>query len=232
MKNLKKYIHGFLLILIVFPTIFLFGCSKKSDIVESSVEALTLCELEQVEGVENLSDDTIKALSVIIRTNIKNSDYQNFAYVPNNKRLSKLVKETNGETLDSISTSSINLNNQTYKKIGYIKDNETWKVEIKISQILKYLKNNNINLSNISNINPIYSDENCLTGIEIGGKFISYEVLEKEFGLKSNKIIKIENTLTKIVVTGEYEKAFNINSSEDLANSGKNYNQILNHFFS
>lgn len=210
------------------------GCSSKQEpIVESSVEALTLCELEQVDGVENLSDETIKALSVIIRSNVQNTSPKSFAYVPNNKRLAELSASTSGKTLSSLlepSSSTLSIgqySKETFNNIPYINGSKTWSVEIKKSQILSYLQKNNINLSNISSFEPVYLEDGTLDGIKLGGKFISYEVLSQEFGLKSNKITNISNTLSKIVVEGEYTNTFIIEDAETLSKNGMDYNDIL-----
>ena len=221
------------LILCVFLSVMGFGgCSQKEEIVQSSVEAMTLFELEQIEGVESLSDETIKALSVVIRTNLSgHEEVQNFAYIPNNKHLAELVTQTAGVTINNLSdfeavyaSSSRTLSENLF----YFKGKNSWVVEIKKSHILSYLNQNGISLSNISDFEPVYSQDHLLEAIRLGGKTIPYETLKSEFGLKSNKITTISNQLTKIVVGGEYINGFCIDEAETLAQSGLNYSQIIN----
>lgn len=233
MKRLK-YILIICLVIVSFV-----GCSKKDDIKTDNLEAMTICELEQIENVSNLNDETIKALAVVIRTNLKDNVDTNFAYIPNNKRIADLVYSTKGEIIqfdennnyeEDLAETSLIINDYILKdnKINYsFNQNETWTVKIKKYQILKYLNKHNINLSNISNIEPVYTDENSIESIKIGSKNITYNELAKEFGLKSNKIINIENNLSEIIITGLYDKNFNIDKANDLANEGKTYDKIL-----
>lgn len=243
MKNIKN-----ILIIFVFALALVFsfsGCSEKEKIVESSVEAMTLCELEQIDGIENFSDETIKALSVIIRTNNKNDNETNFAYIPNNKRIEKLVEETNGKILVQKNNEDLNENNiaspifiGTLNENNQIKNNKldyinsegskTWSVVIKKSAILNYLKKNNISLSNISDIKTNNDNDGKLLSISIGNKEIPYSSLKENFGIKSNKILKIENNLTNIVIYGEYDESFDIYKAENLSSQGNTYDKILN----
>lgn len=238
-NNCMKYLRFFVLIFCVclLSTALLCGCSKKENIVAGAADAMTICELEQIEGVENLSDETIKALSVIIRTNKQNENVKSFAYVPNNKRIADLVLKTSGETISMDNSSKISTvalfpvsSNVDNEKIDYALGGDTWTVEIKKSKILSYLQQNNINLSNISDFKPLYSEDGLLTGIMLAGKTIPYETLRAEFGLKSNKITKISNSLTKIVVEGEYVNTFLIEKAEALSLLGLDYNSILKSF--
>ena len=250
MKPFKLILKNFIFLLIIFSCISFAGCSKKDPIVENSVEAMTICELEQIDGINEMSDETVKALAVVIRTNIKSEDIGNFAYVPNNQRIAKLVSDTNGQTLmiaessnyfnnDNISSpefistlSSENIKSHQKRltsKIQYLKDldSDTWEVKIKKHEILTYLKNNNISLSNISKLEPVYTDDGLLKSIKLANKEIQYETLEKEFGLKSNKITSIEKNLTNIVIKGEYVNTFDINFSEHLSAEGFTFDKIL-----
>lgn len=250
MKPIKLVLKNFIFLLIIFSCICFAGCSKKETIVENSVEAMTICELEQLDGINEMSDETVKALAVIIRTNIKNEDVGNFAYVPNNQRIAKLVSDTNGQTLEVVeSSNSFSVNNpsspefistlsseniktnktKVSSKIQYLKslESDTWEVKIKKYEILTYLKNNNISLSNISKLEPVYTNDGLLKSIKLADKEIPYETLEKEFGLKSNKITSIEKNLTNIVIKGEYVNTFDINFSERLSADGLTFDKIL-----
>ena len=235
MKRLN-YIFISLLFILCFV-----GCSKKEKIQTDALEAMTICELEQIENISSLNDETIKALSVVIRTNLKENIDENFAYIPNNERLAKLVYSTKGETLNfnenrldeeftetSAYYGSMSNNIFKNKKINYTyKKEDVWTVKIKKFQILKFLNKKNINLSNMSKIEPVVLDDGRIEYIKIGSKNISYNELANEFKLKSNKILKIDNSLTEITISGLYENNFNINDANNLAIEGNSYDKII-----
>lgn len=220
MKTLKIFICVFLVF------ISLTGCSttqtQSRDL--NGLENMVLYELENTENIENLSDETIKTLSVIHRTNhlIKN-DYDNFKYSPKSKHIKLLNKQTEGEFLKRKTG-----DNQTFtnNKTELSKD-------IKKSEILSFLKKQKIKLSNISNISPKFDENKNLTGIEIGGKFISFNDLQSEFGLESNKITNIKTSLSKITIfyTPKNVILFNEKNIEMKAQENLNYKQLLKHFF-
>ena len=227
--NLFFYLLCFFILL---PSICFFGCSNSKDSTTNSLESRTMFELEQIENIDSLSDETIKALSVIIRTNLQNENEESYSYKPSSNKILNLTKSTDGMVLSSdkntlCEVSAITGISQPEEKTEYFSGNQTWEVEIKKSKILSFLKQNGIGLSNISSFEPIYDSSHLLTGIKLGGKTIPYETLKNEFGIKSNKITKIENSLTKIIIDGEYVGAFNIDEAEKLSAAGLKFDQIL-----
>lgn len=201
---------------------FCAGCSNSSKTASaSSLDIAVTEELEQIENIESFDDETIKALSVIIRTKKKNN-FSTSEYSPKNEHIYNIVKSTTGEVLE---------NNSSNVNFSY-EENDEWSVEIKKFEVLKYLSKSNISLSNISSLEPVFDENNNLLGLNIGSKFISYEELEKEFNLPSNKITNIENKSSSIVLTGTYDKSvFNIKKSLELSKNGNNYKAIINHFY-
>lgn len=201
---------------------FCAGCSNNSKTASASnLDIAVTEELENIENIESFDDETIKALSVIIRTKKKNK-FSTSEYSPKNEHIYNIVKSTTGEVLENTSHNV----NFSYK------ENDVWLVEIKKFEVLKYLSKRNISLSNISSLEPVFGENNNLLGLNIGSKFISYEELDKEFNLPSNKITNIENKTSSIVLTGIYDEyVFNIKKSLELSKNGNNYKAIINHFY-
>lgn len=219
---------------------FVLGCSKKessepvsnnmADISASAsnLDLQVLQKIESIENIESFDNETIKALSVVVRTNIINSEnYKNqttFEYNPKSERIHSLVSSTSNEVL---------FNNESKIDTIYIdnnNDNKTWVQEIKKVDILKYMKDNNISLSNISEIETETTEEGFVKNIVIGGKNIDIKKLMKYFQLKSNKITNIKNKKTSFIVEGVGEGNefnFNINETQKLAKEGQNYKKIL-----
>ena len=84
------------------------GCSKKQEdflVAEKQADAVSqneqvAYELEKIEGIENFDDETIKALSVILRTNLlKNETLPDSNTTTSNQRLVELASQTDGEIL-------------------------------------------------------------------------------------------------------------------------------------
>ncbi len=229
---MKKLISIFCCFFVIF---LLFGCSKKESYVPvENLEHRVSSELEEIDNIQNLSDETIKALSVVIRTNLLN-DNQNNKNISENKEYSTvhnhiydIIKETSGEVLKS---------SEGLKKfeIEESYSNGLWEIQIKKSDLLNYLNKNNISLSNISNITPVFDEDNNFLYLVVGGKVIYYNELKDEFGLKSKKITNIENNINSITIYGEgYDSDtayFNIEESLQLEEDGLNYKELLNHFF-
>ena len=112
-------------------------------------------------------------------------------------------------------------------------DEYRWQKAIKKSKILEFALKHKINLSNISDIKPVYENEK-VKGLEIGGKLFDYQMLITEFGLESNTIEKIETTKTEVIIQGKNKGLFDNFStykSEQLSNDNHNYKDILKVFF-
>lgn len=256
--NMKKFCVTLLIFCLIIP---LCSCAKKNEIpTVNSLEYKTEEELEKIDNINNFSDETIKALSVIVRTNLS-KEIDNNEYIvsanasdSNSSRISKLVSETKGQVLNqkensekSLSEnetteyddnmkdlsidSSINL--KTNKKISLYEnkgDNHTWSKEIKKSELLKFLKKNNISLSSLSGLS-ITSDENGnVSRLSVGGKTFNFSDLAEEFELESTKITNIYKTKSSIIIEGEGNKksnSFDISLAEQEAKNGKIYSEIL-----
>lgn len=221
MKILKSLMFLFLII-------FSFsGCSNQvtNNVSSNGLENMVMFELEQTEGVENLSDETIKALSVIYRTNhlIKN-DYNKYEYIPKSEHIKLLTKETKGEVLKQKNGEASSFSNNSSIELSK---------EIKKSDILSFLKKKQIKLSNISNITPLFDENKNLISLSIGGKEISFAELEREFKLESNKITNIKTSLSSITIfyLPKNTVQFDEKSIDSQAKENKNYKQLLNHFF-
>lgn len=226
---MKKFISLFCLLL----TVLVFsGCTKPQKFDNAqTLEHHVANNLENINNIQNVSDETIKALSVILRTNLMKND-NNFSntsaknYNEVHNKIYDISSQTKGEVL---------LNDNKLADVEF-SDNfsQSWETEIKKSALLNFLNKNNISLSNIKTINPNFDQSGNLINIDIAGKKIDYNVLKQEFNLKSNKITNIDNNLTSLKIYGENtkpENCFYIEEAEDLAKKGSNYKELLNHFY-
>ena len=223
-KNMKKI---FLFVLSLFLIFSVSACSNVSEKKQDS-ESEVLSLLSSTENIDNLHDETIKALSVIYRTQVEGncSMLKTKNKTTNPERIKNLSNQTKGECLLLKDISPQNLFVFNGEKI--------WNIEIKKSKLLEFLNKKNISLANLTNISSDYDEEKNLKSITLGGKTLSFDDLKNEFGLISSKIIKITPTLSSIIVEGEVQKTagyFDITEAEDLAKSGKDYKQLLNHFY-
>lgn len=225
-----KYFKLFFYLLII-PFV-LVGCSKSSNENEAiNMNYSVAEELSKIENIEELDDETIKALSVVIRTNkMLNNDtvLNKDEYQAVNEHILELTKETDGQILSN--TNEPLKISQTVEK-----EETTWKRTIKKSELLNFLNKNGISLSNLSNINPIFDDEGNLTYLSIAEKNISFDVLKEEFDLKSPTIIDIKNNISSITIIGEnvetQTQVFVISNAQEMAYSGSDYKQLLKHFY-
>ena len=235
MKFLLKSFCLFFICLSVL--VCLFSCKKAPAQIEAQTMDYKVAEtIENIDGIENVDDETIKALSVVVRSNILSENqnalaYENSygsAYSGKNEHILSLTKETANEILTK-NESPASFEIVTDEKIS------AWEVEIKKSDILKFLNKNNISLSSISKIEPEINESGELVSLCVGGKNIPYLSLKEEFNLKSSKITNIESTLTSVKIYGEGEdenkQIFNLKSSQKLSSEGKNYKELLKHFF-
>ena len=190
----------------------------------SNLEDAVAYELEQIDKENNLDNETLKSLSIIIRTNLTLSgDFDNKNYSTSAKYID-LVNQTKNEIL------KINGNPEF---IDISSDNYTWQKSIQKDKFLEYANNKNIALSNLSNIDPIYND-NIVEKLSVANKEFEYNELSKEFGLESNQITKIETTDKYIIIYGinkGLNKKFNINQASNLSNEGKNYKEIIKNLY-
>ena len=223
-----------LFIFIILCCFIFTGCSKNTtaDVVAekqadaTNIDLQVVKEIESLENVNDLSDETIKSLSIISRTNLMNKtqNKSNENYTPKNKKIYELVKQTKNQILiDENNSQSENFKIENQKE-------ETWVKEIKKGDILKFLNKNKIKLSSTSNIKPEKDEFGKTTKLNLNGKIVSFEKIMKEFNLPSNNIEYIENNLTNIKIYGKGQKndqVFNIFEAEKLSKQGFGYEKIL-----
>ena len=223
-----------LFIFIILCCFIFTGCSKNTtaDVVaekqadSTNIDLQVVKEIESLENVNDLSDETIKSLSIISRTNLMNETQKkiNENYTPKNKKIYELVKQTENQILiDENNSQSENFKIENQKE-------ETWIKEIKKGDILKFLNKNKIKLSSTSNIKPEKDEFGKTTKLNLNGKIVSFEKIMKEFNLPSNNIEYIENNLTNIKIYGKGQKnelVFNIFEAEKLSKQGFGYEKIL-----
>ena len=223
-----------LFIFIILCCFIFTGCSKNTtaDVVAekqadtTNIDLQVVKEIESLENVNDFSDETIKSLSIISRTNLMNETQKksNETYNPKNKKIYELVKQTENQILiDENNSQSENFKIENQKE-------ETWVKEIKKGDILKFLNKNKIKLSSTSNIKPEKDEFGKTTKLNLNGKIVSFEKIMKEFNLPSNNIEYIENNLTNIKIYGKGQKndqVFNIFEAEKLSKQGFGYEKIL-----
>lgn len=216
----------FVILIVCIFAIGLISCSKtpQKNICNDNINNLVAIELEKIDN--NYSDETLKALSVIVRTNliINNVNAENKLASEKYQNIANLTKN---ETLKN--------NNNNYIEISINQNEEEyhWQKNLKKSKILEFALKNKINLTNISDIDPIIENDKVV-GLNIANKYFDYNILAKEFGLESNVIENIENNKSEIIIKGKnkgFYDSFNIKKSEQLSNNNYNYKDILNSFF-
>ena len=229
MKNL------FIVFIFIIVTIFC-GCKTNTtnepvaekQVFENPTDIFIASEIENMENSSLFNNETIKALAVVIRTNLEmeNVDTSHNEYSLKNEHIYNIVKETSNEI--------ISFNEDNNKQLYIEQENDDWVLEIKKFDILKFFKENNISLSSISNITLEKDDDGKTKNINLNGKIISFYDLAVYFNIPSNNIYKIENKISSIKLYGKgkgFYKLFNINESQKMANEGKNYEKILkNHY--
>ncbi|MBQ7917401.1 MAG: hypothetical protein IJ310_01140 [Clostridia bacterium] len=217
-----KKIFSIFVVLLIFLTS---GCSKTTNVSNATnLEDVVAYELEQIDNSQNLDDETLKSLSVVIRTNtILNNDFQDKNYNPS-KKYKDIVNETKNQTLKINGNAEfIDISTQDYE----------WKKSIKKNKLLEFAYLNNISLSNLSNIEPIYKEEK-IEKLNIAGNSFDYKNLAENFYLESNDITNIETTNKEVVIYGKnkgFYNKFDYNKSKNLSKQGKNYKEILNNLY-
>lgn len=219
---MKKLICILLTIFLVSLT----ACSNNKQEVSnaSNLEDIVSYELEQLDKEQNLDNETLKSLSVIIRTNhILNNDLDN-QNLHSSTKYKTIANQTKNETLKI---------NGNLEFISISSNNYTWKKIIQKDKLLTYAFNNNISLSNLTSIEPIYN-QNRVKIINIGGKEFDFKNLANEFDLESNKITNIQTNNKEIIIYGEdkgFNESFDVKKASTLSNEGKNYKEILENLY-
>ena len=218
---MKKYIIFILSIIIL---VFV-GCTNQAQKTppKADINNLVAVELEKID--KNYSNETLRALSVILRTNLTINNQETNNLNPNLKYL-EIVNSTKNEVLKN--------NKNNLIEISLIEKEEYhWQKNIKKSKFLEFALKNKISLTNISQIDPVFENEK-VKGINIGGKFFDYQLLISEFKLESNDIETIETNKTEVIIKGKnkgFFDNFNIDKAEQLSNDNYNYKDILKTFF-
>lgn len=240
-----------------FSLIFLFsGCSKNqsSDFIAETMidnatyDTIIANEISGYENSNNFDEETIKTLSVIIRTNLynqklNNNQTQNLKI--KNQKIYDIVKSTTGEIIieedenEKISHFEINNNedlNNIYLEDGLNTNNinennlnlNTWTVTIKKSKILEVLKKYNIKLSSLAKTKIINDENGNAEKFIIGEKEFNFNTIKNEFNLPSNKIIDINNNLSSIKITGKNEEKYDVFSLKEIISASKKENDYKN----
>lgn len=187
-----------------------------------NIENAVAVELEKMD--DNFSDETLKAMSVVIRTNLLINP------IETQKKATEKYKKLTLATKDLV----LKNNKNNLVEISFEDNNDyLWKKTIKKSEILNFALQNNINLSSISNIEPVW-DNNKVLGLKIGEKFFDYELLKTQFGLESNEITNISQTKSDIIINGKNKgmfRFFDTYKAEQLSNNNQIFDEILNDFF-
>lgn len=218
---MKKYF----IILLSILYIGLIGCSTttQKSTQKTDINKMVAVQLEDID--KNYSNETLKALSVILRTNQIINNIETTEKTPSEKYL-EIVNTTKNEILKDKNNNLVEIslnNNSEYH----------WQKNIKKSKILEFALKNKIKLTNISDFEPVFENEK-VKGINIGGKFFDYQMLITEFGLESNTIENIETTKSEVIIKGKNKGIFdNFDTckSEQLSNDNHNYKDILKIFF-
>lgn len=223
---MKKYF----LVILGFILMFFVACGKLEKQTNlSNLETMVASELEQINQnspAGNLSDETLKALSVTIRTNLKINQASQ-AKTNASERFVNIAKQTEGQVLKNKNGNLVETsleNNEDY----------AWQKSIKKSELLEFASKNNISLTSLASTKPV-TENGRVVGLRVGGKYFNYETLAKEFNLESNIIEKISENKNEIIINGRnkgFQNHFDLEKSEQLSNDNCNYLQILSEFFS
>lgn len=226
----------------------------------TTYDTLVANEISSYKNANNFNEETIKTLAVIIRTNLYNSKLevsQSQNLKIKNSEIYEIVKSTTGEIIADENETTEKLNfeveddytknsptkNENLKKINS-NDNltsessqnennsnlDTWTVSIKKSKILEILKKHNIKLSSLAKTQIINDENGNAEKIIIGEKEFSFDIIQNEFNLPSNKIIDINNNLSTIKITGKNDEKYNnfsIDEINSLSNKENDYKNII-----
>lgn len=201
------------------------GCGKLNKTSSPSlIETTVAAELEKLDN--NYSDETLKALSVIIRTNLHiNNKLENQINNPSEK-YSKIASSTKNKVLKKDDGTLVELSLEN-------SDNYKWQKSIKKSKLLEFALKNGISLTNIKNISPELKNDKVV-GLKVGNKYFDYQTLANEFDLESNIIENITESKSEIFITGKQKGffgSFDFKTAEKLSNNNQDFVSILKYFF-
>ncbi len=203
-------------------------------VYSGSIDAEVAKKVGEITEGEEYSPETLKALCVVVRTNLINEEITNTSYAKEDEvdqTLLKYSKETSNEYLKDAGSEDILTQKIEITKTAESKQiDETWIKEIKKVEILEFLNNNNISLASIKNVEPIFSEEGECLSLVVGGKEIPFKIIKEEFNLPSSHIINIDNNISSIIVEGKPDKnkqVFDLFQAETLAQEKNSYKIIL-----
>lgn len=209
------------------------GCSKPTQPTmgkdSEHIVAEKICQM----GASNLTDEMIKALSVVVRTNLLFEGQNNFesqnstsdatseAENATRERVFTLVGATKGEILTHENLPA---------EVHYSAEKKDWSVKLKKWEILSALSRCGVMLSNISHAKLNRTDSGKVESVSIGGKTLTPQELSESLNLPSDIITSAKISGNSLVVTGERKNHENcLYYLDDF--SGKTYTEILNSAF-
>lgn len=174
---------------------------------------------------ENLINENNDSLNGNIDDNISKNSNSNGERNWNSQNLNESNLQKNGESSTQENCSV----NYTFDR-----QNFCWTKTIAKSSILKFLNKKNISLANISNIEPVYDENNSLKELSFASKNIPFSEIKENFNLNSSFITGLDNNLSSIIISGKSVddgNVFDIFEAQKNAHLGQNFKQLLNNFF-
>ena len=108
----------FYIFALCFFVVFCCGCKSNETASASALDLIVTQELEQIENIDTFDDETIKALSVVIRTKHKNLETKpKENYKPKNQKILKLVKMSKNDVLKNEHQTPTFEESKTWKKV-------------------------------------------------------------------------------------------------------------------
>lgn len=198
--------------------------NAKQNFSDEKIEKAVALKLQEIDN--NYSDETLKALSIILRGNFSFENQINIQNINQNSKYENIAKQTKNCVLKNNNGSIIKISLNLQKDYRWLKI-------IKKNELLEFALKNNINLANLSDI-QIEKENDKVLGIKIANKYFDYANLSEEFNLESNLIEDISQTKSEIIIKGKnkgFYDNFDIYKSEELSNNNYNFEQILKYFF-
>ncbi|MBP3582189.1 MAG: hypothetical protein J6J33_05510 [Clostridia bacterium] len=198
-------------------------CACSSNNSEPSANAtnyLITSKICEVDGYKLLSTETIKALAVVFRTNIKNGENYSFNKNSFDNEVFSIVSSTENEIIEDVD------------EIIQIENNDTWKTEIPKSKILETFSQRKENISSFGNISLERDSFGRVSKVIISQKELNKKDLKNNLLLKSNNITDIKTTQENIIFYGTgtgFGEEFNILKAEELSKNNKSYDDIINY---
>lgn len=200
----------FVFILLLFISVIIFSsCSSNIN----SKNDYVMNKIQNINNYKNLNDETIKTLATIYRNDSTDNNTQ--YDIAEDEILLNLLNSTDYIKLDNL----VSINT----------DSSSWENIINKNEILEFYKNQNIELSNITDI-EIVSIDNFAKELVIADKSIDFILFANYFNLKSNKNIKVINNSTNLTFLGYgsgYNYDYELEEIEKMANNGLRYDEII-----